>query len=281
VAEAGLVERSAVRRGVDDARVYRRLVGAAVRAEAQYRGSFGLHVAAQILVVGTNLAAILVLFTNVTSLAGWSVDEVVLVYALSTVSFTLAELAISQVSYAGQHIRAGTFDLFLVRPLGVLTQLSAREFSSRRAVRVAQPLVVLGIVIGRVGVDWTAGAVLMVPVTVLSGAAIFGAVFVVTSALSFWMTDAQEVSAAFTYGGDLMTSYPMDLYGPWLQRLVVFVVPLAFVAYLPAAWLLGKERPLGLPADVACLTPLVAAVAALAARTVWTVALRHYRSTGS
>jgi ABC-2 type transport system permease protein len=76
-------------------------------------------------------------------------------------------------------------------------------------------------------------------------------------------------------------SYPIDAFGPWLQRLVVLVVPLAFAAYLPAAWLLGKPAPLGLPSGTGLLTPVVAAVAVVVAAAVWRRAIRRYRSTGS
>ena len=61
----------------------------------------------------------------------------------------------------------------------------------------------------------------------------------------------------------------------------MFVVPVAFVAYMPAAGMLGKPMPLGLPAAAAWSAPFVALVTALVARAVWGTALRHHRSTGS
>ena len=91
----------------------------------------------------------------------------------------------------------------------------------------------------------------------------------------------KEVANSFTYGGNYLTQYPVDVFGVWLQRLVIFVVPVAFVSYLPAAWILGKPPVLGLPAWTGVLTPVVAVLAAAVARTVWRTAIRHYRSTGS
>ena len=46
-------------------------------------------------------------------------------------------------------------------------------------------------------------------------------------------------------------------------------MPLAFVAYLPAAGLLGKPMPLGLPGVAAWSAPFVALLTALVARAVW------------
>jgi hypothetical protein len=84
-----------------------------------------------------------------------------------------------------------------------------------------------------------------------------------------------------TYGGNVATSYPLDLLGTWLRRLFTFVVPLAFVAYVPASRMLGRPVPLGLPVWSPWATPLVALTAALVARATWHVAIRHHRSTGS
>ena len=69
--------------------------------------------------------------------------EVALLFGLSGVAFGLADLLVSQVETASSHIKAGTFDLFLLRPMPTLLHLSASEFALRRIGRVLQPAVVL------------------------------------------------------------------------------------------------------------------------------------------
>lgn len=261
--------------------VWRRLVGARIRADWQYRTSFFLFLASQTAVACMDLAVVAAIFHRVDTLAGWSGMEVALLFGLSGVSFGLADVLISQVEEASRHIKAGTFDLFLLRPVPTLVHLSASEFALRRAGRILQPLVVLVVALAAAPVSWSAETVLLVPVTVVCGALVFGSVWVITSSISFWTVESQEVANAFTYGGSLATTYPVDVLGRWLRRIVTFVVPLAFVAYLPAARMLGRRNPLGLPGSVAWAAPLVAAGAVLVARSVWALAVRHHRSTGS
>ena len=55
---------------------------------------------------------------------------------------------------------------------------------------------------------------------------------------------------------------------------------MAFVCYFPALYVLDKHDPLGLPSFLRFVSPLVAALAACAAGTVWRLAVRHYRSAG-
>ena len=262
-------------------RLYRRLLGARLRSDWQYRASFLLLLVAQAAVAGLDLAVVAVIFGRVDALAGWSVLEVALLYGMAGVAFSLGDLFLSQVEYASRHIKAGTFDRFLLRPVWPLLQLSAEEFAMRRAGRMLQPLVVLVVALAGAGIDWTPARAVLLPVALVSGTTIFGAIWVLTSSVAFWTVETQEFANAFTYGGNHLTQYPLDVLGPWLRRLATFVVPLAFVAYFPAAFLLGKRDPSGVPAEVAFLTPAVAAALVLAARATWTTAIRHYRSTGS
>lgn len=260
---------------------YRRLVGARIRADWQYRTSFVIYLLGQVLAATADLAAVGLVFANVDALAGWSGTEVVFLFAASGLSFGLADLLVSQVEHLSTHIKAGTFDAFLVRPVGALWQLCASEFELRRVGRCLQPAVVLAIVLPLLDVAWTPGRALLVAVTILAGAAIFGAIWVVTSSIAFWTVETQELANAFTYGGNQLTGYPIDVLSSWLRRLAVFVIPLASVAYLPACGLFDKPMPFELPRWAAWTGPLVALGAALVARAVWRQAIRHHRSTGS
>lgn len=169
----------------------------------------------------------------------------------------------------------------LVRPVPVLAQVAADRFALRRLGRITQGLVVMTWGISVLEVDWTAGKVLLVPVMVVAGAAIFAAVLVAGAAFQFIAGDAAEVQNSFTYGGCTMLQYPPTVFGRDLLRGVTFVVPLAFVNWMPALYVLGRPVPLGLPQWTAFLSPLVAFLLFLPASLAWRAGVRSYRSTGS
>jgi len=261
--------------------IYRRLVGARIRADWQYRTSFVLFLLGQFVVALTDFAAIAVIFSAVDELAGWSGPEVAFLYAISGVAFGLGDLLVSPVEQAAKHIKAGTFDQFLIRPVGAMWQLLATEFAPRRLGRTVQPLAVLVVSLTLVDVDWGVAEVALLAVTVVSATVIFGAIWVITSSIAFWTVETQELANSFTYGGDFLTDYPIDVLAGWLRRLAIFVVPLASVCYLPAVRLFDKPMPDGLPRAAAWSGPFAALALVLIARAVWGLALRHYRSTGS
>jgi ABC-2 type transport system permease protein len=261
---------------------YLRLVVARIRADWQYRTSFLLYLAGQTLVAGTDFASIAVIFTSVDQLAGWSATEVAFLFGAAGLAFGLGDLFVSPVEFAAIHIKAGTFDRFLVRPVGTLWQLLATEFAARRLGRTIQPAIVLVVALVRADhVHWTPTTAALVPLTVLCGTVIYGSIWVFTSAFAFWTTETREIASSVTYGGHALTAYPIDVLGTWMRRFATFVVPLASVAYLPAVRLFDKPMPFGLPRVVAWSGPVVALAAALAARALWAQGVRHYRSTGS
>jgi ABC-2 type transport system permease protein len=261
--------------------MYRQLVGARIRADWQYRTSFALLLTSQALVAALDFVSITFIFGRIDVLAGWSYMEVALLYGVSGVSFGLADLLLSQVERVAFHIKQGSFDAFLIRPVSPLLQIAAGDFALRRVGRIVQPAVVLVIALRATGVAGSAAHVLLLASTVIAGTVIYSSIWVVTCSIAFWTVETQELANAFTYGGSTMTQYPIDVLGAWLKRLVVFVVPLASIAYLPCAWLLGKPLPYGLPDAAAFSSPLVAAATVSVAGVVWRTAIRHYRSTGS
>jgi ABC-2 type transport system permease protein len=85
---------------------------------------------------------------------------------------------------------------------------------------------------------------------------------------------------AFTYGGSFLTQYPVSIFGPWVRRLLAFVIPMAFVCYFPALYVLDKPDELGLPHWLSFASPAVAVLTVLVAGLLWRNAVRHYRSAG-
>jgi ABC-2 type transport system permease protein len=266
---------------VDSARLYGRLVGAQIRSQLQYRLSFALDLAGMFLISFLDFVAVLVIFQNVPQLAGWSVHEIAFLYAASCIAFNLTDLVIGHLDLFPRMIRDGAFDTLLVRPRGTLFQVIASDFALRRVGKAFQGAVVLGYALSGLHVSWDPGRVAMAFVMVAAGILIFGSVWVAGSCIAFWTTEGGEFTNAFTYGGNYLTQYPIDIYSDWVRRFLAYLVPLAFVCYFPSLYILDKPDPLGLPRAVQFMSPLVAVAAALVAGVAWRAAVRRYRSVGS
>ncbi|MBK5221845.1 MAG: ABC-2 family transporter protein [Acidimicrobiia bacterium] len=260
---------------------YRHLVGAKIRSDWQYRTSFVRYLLSQTVVTALDLAVILVLSEVVPSLGGWNLSQVAVLYGLTTLSFGLGDLFVSQVETVATHIQLGTFDRFLLRPLPTIVQLPASEFALRRVGRSIPAIITLVVALSMAEIDWTVDRLALVPMTVVAGTIIFGAVWVVTASISFWAVGAREVANSFTYGGGFAHQHPLHVYSRWVRTLLGWILPMAFIAYVPAVHLLEAPNPLGIPSWLALTPPLVAIAAVVVARTVWRAGIRNHQSTGT
>lgn len=262
-------------------RVYGLIAAMWMRSTMTYRASFAMTALGNLAATSFDFVVILLMFTHVDSLAGYSLPEIALLYGAAGTAFGLADLAMGSMDRLGRRVRDGTLDTLLVRPAPVLAQVAADRFALRRLGRITQGLLVLGYALLTLDIAWTPLKAAMVPMMLLSGAAIFASMFVAGAAFQFVAQDAAEVQNSFTYGGNTLLQYPPTVFAKDLVRGVTFVVPLAFVNWLPALHVLGRPYPLDLPHWLAFTPPLVAALCCALAGAAWRAGLRTYRSTGS
>ena len=261
--------------------VYLRLVAAQLRAQMQYKVSFSLALLGSFLSCVTEFGTVVVLFNRIPLLVGWSIAEVALLYGLSGVCFAVAELLAAALDNFQEHIVLGTFDRVLVRPHSALMQVMAEDVALRRVGRIGQAALVLLIATRLLGLEWSLDRGLVLALALVSGTIIYFAIFVLGATFCFWTVQGKEATHVLTYGGDQLASWPLDIYGGSIRRFFTFVVPLAFVNYEPALYLLGRADPLGLPPAARLLSPAAALVIAIVARYAWQQGIRHYQSTGS
>jgi ABC-2 type transport system permease protein len=252
-----------------------------IRSTLAYRASFVFMTVGNFAATVMDFVAVLLMFGHVDVLGGFTLPQVAFLYGTSSCSFGLADLLLGTFGRIGSRVRDGTVDVLLVRPVPVLAQVAADRFALRGVGRLMQAVLVLGWSLWQLDVDWTPVRLALLPVMLVSGAAIFAAVLVVGGAFQFWAQDAAEVQNAFTYGGGTLLQYPPGIFARDLLRGVTFVVPLAFVNWLPALRVLGRPDPLGLPGWVDFASPAVAVVCCAVAGVVWRAGLRAYTSTGS
>lgn len=264
-----------------DARLYRRLVGARLRAQMQYRTSFFVMIVILLLGLITEFLAVLILLSQFGDLAGWSVGEIALLYGLASIAFGISEMVGAGFDVFPQAIRRGEFDQVLLRPAGAFTQVMAADFQLRRLGRIVQGLGALGLALYWTPIEWTPEKLVYLVVVLLCGAVMFLSMFVLGATLCFWTVQSIELINILTNGGTELTSFPLPIYHELMQRFFTFVVPLAFVSYFPSLYLLDRPEARDFPDWLPFLSPLAALLMALVARLAWGFGVRHYRSTGS
>lgn len=261
-------------------RPYRAVIASRARSQTSYRASFALDLGSSFLVALVELAEVWILFHNVDELGGLDFAQILLVFGLADLCFSLADMVFGHCDELPRYLRAGTLDVFYLRPQPLLLQLVTSDISLRRVARasVGAVALVVGLVVN--DIEWGVGAVALVALALVSGFASFSALFVWAGGLQFFLLDGREATNAFVYGGRYAATQPASVWGRPLVVVFGFFFPMAFTGFLPTLALLGLEGPAWLPAWLGWCAPLAALWAWMMALLCWRWGVRHYQGGG-
>lgn len=247
----------------------------------QYRLSFILMTIGAVAISAAEFLGLRLYFDHVPTIGGWTLNEVMILFGLSGMTFAIAESMATGFEQLPNLLVQGTFDRILARPRGAFFQVIATGIGVRRFSRVTGYLLVLIYGLTAAGVSPTPGNAGIAIPAVASGVAIYFSIFVIGSAYAFWTVQGTEVVNIFTNGGSFVASYPIDIFPGWLRQVVVSLVPVAFVAYFPTLLLLDRAMPFGWPDWLRWTSPIAALACALIAQLAWRAGTRRYASAGS
>ncbi|MEV0107680.1 ABC-2 family transporter protein [Nocardia sp. NPDC050799] len=259
---------------------YAAVLRSRIRAQRTYRLSFASDMAGATLVGLAEFAEVWVIFHQAKVLGGLDLDAALLLFGLSNLAFALAQLVFGHLDKLPNLLRLGQLDIYHLRPQPVLLQLITSDFSLRRLARATVALVVLTVGLVRNEIDWSAGAVALIALTVVSGTVLFGGLFVVAAGCQFFLIDGAEMTNSFTYGGSFAATQPASIFPTPLKLLFCVAIPVAFTAYLPTLALLDLPGPAGMPSWLAWCAPVAAAWVWVLAWAMWRIGTRHYQSGG-
>ena len=267
----------------EPARVYLHLAAAAVRATARRPAYLAMRTLAAALIVVFEVAGVVLLVDRFGTIGGWRPAEVVLLFGLAFAGQGLALLFgdTLEADKVSQLVRRGTFDQVLTRPVSPLGWVLASYVDTRFVGRLLAGVVTVLWAAGRAGVAWTPGRAALAVLAVAAAGAIMFGVLLAAAGFTFVTIQGSEAVNVLVYGGQYLASYPMQIYGPPLRFLFVWLVPFGLAIYVPALGVLGRHGPPGLPAWLAWLAAPAAGAFLAAGGLAWRAGIRHYVGTGS
>ncbi len=254
---------------------YLRLLAIFIRTELQFALEYRVNVALEIMqivvVAGTSVAAVLVLFSYTTVMNGWTLGQMVVLLGVYYVVQGAEEL-VFQPSFERfmEHVREGTLDFILLKPVSSQFMVSFRHFQTLQVIQLLLGLVITGVGVAGLATGLTPAAAVGFALTLACGMVLIYALLLFLSTLAFWFVRVDNLLAIFWAFLDA-ARFPIDIYPGWLRLTMSTVVPIGIAVTIPAKAIAGLVDPptLGLM--------LLATVAAFAvSRAFWQRGLRSY-----
>lgn len=212
----------------------------------------------------------------------WNINELMFLFSLIFITYGIFIVFFMALRDFSDWIKHGDIDRVLLRPRGVLTQLVMCGADWLAALGHGTLGILLFIVsANKVGIEWNAVTVIYYIVTIASGVLIQGAVFLFFSAISIYFIETQSLKEIMYWNLRKFAGYPISIYNKFIQTLLIFVVPFAFVNYFPAQFLLRKPDMAAYPEWFMYISPFVGIVLYLLAYAFWKFSMRFYKSTGN
>ena len=251
-----------------------------------FRSNFIIEAVTSIAWMMMNLAFYVLIYSYTSNIAGWDKYQFFLFLATGLFINSLVQtFFMTNVDELSDQIRTGALDFALVKPIDAQFLVSLRrvDWSSLGNFFLGGVLAVYALL----HVGYLPGPVQIVlyPVYVLCGAAIYYSLMIAMGSASVWM-GRNLTLFDFWFYVTTFSRYPMEIYnGPWgtpLRQAFTFLIPVLIVVNVPARLLV---RPLAPQTPAEWLLPPFAIFATLVSlavsRWIFQRALTSYRSASS
>jgi len=186
------------------------------------------------------------------SFPGWNIYEVLLMQSVFTLSNGLAQIMFSGVLWTTmQHIREGSFEIVLLRPVNPLFFLIASNFDPGSAGLIIGGGVLFAFSLAHTGIVSLA-AVPQFLLLFAGGFAVMAGLQMIMAATSFKWVGNSRIPEIFD---SIMTfgKYPVTIFPQAVKSIATFIIPVGMIGFFPASALLGRLEPAALFAVLPCV----------------------------
>ena len=258
-------------------RLYFKYMKIHILSGLEYKGWWMMCVQTAFVVITDPIAVILV-FSRFGGVGTWTMEQILLVYALAVTSYGLAESFCRGFDYfPWKMIQSGEFDRLLLRPCSLYIQIAASFFHLHRLPRPITGIVAVVWLLVRMNVSLNPLTFLILILSFIGGFLTYSGVYIMTSGIAFFTVKGLDWIYIFTNASYQVTRCPVEYMPKLLWGAFTFFMPMLVISYYPASAICGWGEPfitgfLALPAGIAFLGFSLV---------IWKIGVSHYAGTGS
>ncbi|MDE6186327.1 MAG: ABC-2 family transporter protein [Lachnospiraceae bacterium] len=214
------------------------------------------------------------------SLGGWGYESLAFLYGMSVLSHGLSVVLFIQPWYMAYCVVEGDYDMFLLRPMGVLFQFLFDDFNLIGITDIIPGLMVFFYGCAKVHIAMNFTNVFLILFILIGGTLIRGSVWIFCGTLSFWTKNTANFTDMVGALFERVSMYPLTIYPKWVQVLFTFLLPLAWITFYPVKGILGMEGNI-VPIPMAVISLGVGVTMFVLSCGFFRIGMHRYESAGS
>src|SRR5690606_35921278 len=221
--------------------VLRAFWSANLAEELAYRANLAASVLGTVFWMGAAVLTAGVFFRQTAELGGWGFWEVAaLLGVFNAVAGVVEALLRPNIGRIVQHVRDGTMDLILAKPLDPQLHLSFRRLVIWRGTDVLLGLGLAVYAVTRAGAAPSPESLIAFALTLVAALAIVYAVWLGLMTLSFWFVAVENLEILFDSVYEA-ARFPVSAYPRAMRFVLVYLIPIAWITTVPASALTGRS----------------------------------------
>ncbi len=237
-------------------RLYRVLVSQFLKTILQSRVDFFIGLLGFFFTQIMGIAFLYLVFEQIPDLQGWTLDQLIFIYGFAQIPRGIDHLFTDNIwMVSWWMVIDGDFDRYMLRPMNVFFQVICEKLQpdALGELLVGMILIFLSISKGVLIVD--AAHILCFFISVSAGAVIYTSIKLFFATIAFWVKQSGPfLQVAYNLAD--FAKYPTEIYSKGVRFLITWVIPFAFVAYLPASYFLIEKSALA-TIGLECLIALI------------------------
>lgn len=258
-------------------RMHRIFIAQELKRMMEYKGDFIVGIIGFLLGQFFNLLFLWIIFSQITSLMGWTLNQIVFIYGFSLIPKGLDHLLFDNLWSIGHFtVRKGDFDKYLTRPINTLFHVMVEKLQIDALGELIMGIALVCVSVPSVGIEWSVLKVVLAIAVIPFATLIYTGIKTATAAIAFWTKQSGNVIYMFYMVNDF-AKYPITIYNNVVRSIITYIIPFAFTAFYPANYILTGENPLFNIGMTVLLSFVIMAIGVF----IWNKGIKAYESAGS
>lgn len=180
------------------------------------------------------------IFQQIPTLNNWTFEQLVFIYGFAQIPRGLDHLFTDNIwMIAWRMVISGEFDRYLLRPMNLFFQVVCEKFQPDAFGELLVGFILVGRGIGKGIVVVNMNTIAFFLVSMIAGTVIYTSIKLLFASLAFWFKQSGPF-LQMAYEMADFAKYPVEIYATPIRFVITWILPFAFVAYLPATYFLTE-----------------------------------------